>query len=74
MLTIRVNDEVLRRVRKRALEQGTSIQSLLRVHLEALVATGADWNQATDNFLRFAANATSASGGRRWTRQDLHDR
>jgi uncharacterized protein (DUF4415 family) len=73
-LTITVDDEVLRRARMRALEQDTSVNSLLRDYLEAFASTGAAWQQATDEILRLSAQAKSGRGGRRWTRDELHER
>jgi Mg2+/Co2+ transporter CorB len=73
-LTITVDDETLRRARIRALEQDTSVNSLLRDYLEAFAAAGATWNQATDAILSLSRRARSGRGDRRWTRDELHER
>jgi hypothetical protein len=73
-LTITVDDETLRRARIRALEQETSVNSLLRDYLEAFAAAGATWNQATDAILSLSKRAHSGRGNRRWTRDELHER
>lgn len=73
-LTITLDDEVLHRARLRALEQATSVNSLLREYLEAYAATGATWNQATDGILRLSARAHSGRGESRWTRDELQER
>jgi len=40
-LTIAIDEELLRRARLRALEQGTSVHALLREYLEAWAGEGA---------------------------------
>jgi hypothetical protein len=75
-LTIVVEDDVLRRARIRALEQGTSVNALLRWYLQSYVDADAESRQAMTRFLERARQATSGSGpaGRAWTREELHDR
>ena len=73
-LTITVDDEILRRARTRAMEQDRSVNSLLREYLEAYAAAGSTWEQAAETILRLSATARSGRGGRRWTRDELHER
>ena len=73
-LTITIEDEVLRRARMRALEQDTSVNSLLRDYLEAYSAVGSTWEQATEAILRLSAESRSGRGDRTWTRDELHER
>jgi plasmid stability protein len=74
-LTVTIDDELLRRARIRALEQGTSVNALLRQYLEAFASSG-EIAQARSRFVELARAATSGSGtrGRTWTRDDLHER
>jgi plasmid stability protein len=73
-LTITIDEEVLKRARLRALQQGTSVNALLREYLEAF-AGGATLLAARRRFATLARAATSGSKGRRsWTRDDLHER
>ena len=74
-LTITVDDEVLRRARIRALEQGTSVNALLREYLEAF-ARSSPLRRAVAEFLDLARASKSGSGpkGRTWSRDDAHDR
>lgn len=73
-LTITLDDELLHRARLRALEQETSVNSLLRDYLEAYAAAGTTWDQATDAILRLSSRAKSGRGERHWTRDELHER
>ena len=73
-LTITVPEEVLKSARRRALEQGTSVNALLREYL--LQFTGAQSSQAkaAQRVLELSRKARSGRGKSRWTRDDLHQR
>ncbi len=74
-LTVAIDDALLKRARIRALEQGTSVNAIVRDHLEAFagVDRAAD---ARERLVALSATTHSGSGkrGRRWTRDELHDR
>ncbi len=73
-LTITVDDEVLKRARVRALQQGTSVNAVLREYLAAF-AGGESMLAVRKRFGELARRAASASAGRRpWTRDELHER
>lgn len=74
-LTLTVDEEVLRRARIRALEQGTSVNALVRDYLARL----AGQSRAAEGVAEFlaaveGAGAGSGAEGRTWTRDELHDR
>ncbi len=73
-LTIAVDDEVLRRARIRALEQGTSVNAILRGYLESFAASDAERDRAVRRVIEASRQAASGSGGRRWSRDELHER
>ncbi len=70
-LTIAVDDELLRRARVRAVEQGTSGNAILREELKRYA--GADAG-AAEAFLRIAraSRASSDPGAPDWTRDELY--
>ena len=71
-LTVVIDDDLLLRVSKRAREQGTSVNALVRSCLEAYAGReGAD--MAMRAFIERTA-ATGARSERDWTREDLHSR
>jgi len=74
-LTLSVDDATLRAARIRALEQGTSVNALVRDYLVSY-ARPESAREAVHAFLERAArsDASSGSGGRSWTRDDLYDR
>jgi len=76
-LTISVDEEVLNRARIRALEENTSVNAVLGRFLEEY----AQLNEvrggrlaALDKLRRIADENPIGRGGRRWSRDGLHDR
>jgi hypothetical protein len=75
-LTVVIDDDVLRRARRRALDQGTSVNAIVRAHLEAYADEDAEKAAAMRRFLELSRStrAGSGPGGRTWTRDELYDR
>jgi hypothetical protein len=73
-LTITVNDQVLKKARMRALEQGTSVNALLREYLSRFAGTASSHKEAVEGLLRLAKTARARRGRRTWTRDELHER
>lgn len=81
-LTISVDDEVLKRARIRALEQGTSVNAILAERLQAFAGERESQTQATESLIALARQRRGAAeqpraarrGGRRWSRDELHER
>lgn len=74
-LTLTIDDAVLLRARRRALEHGTSVNAVVRDYLESFA--GGDESAAAGRALVALAERASGSsgrGGRRWSRADAHDR
>lgn len=74
-LTLTIDDETLRQASRRALEEGTSVQAVVREYLEAFAGPERQ-RRALSDFVRLAESAEAASGasGRSWTRDELYDR
>lgn len=73
-LTISVDDEVLKRARIRALEQGSSVNAVLRELLEAYAGVGSVQTAAAGDLIAQSLRARSRRGDRTWSRDDLHER
>jgi plasmid stability protein len=81
-LTITVDDEVLKRARIRAIEQGTSVNAILAERLRAFAGENESQARATRTLISLAKNNSEHGGkaraklrgGRRWSREDLHER
>ena len=72
-LTISVDDDVLLLARQRALQARTSVNAVLKHHLEAY--PGADrQGAALARFVELSRASEARSDGRRWTRHELHER
>jgi plasmid stability protein len=74
-LTLTVDEDILRMARIRALEMGTSVNALVREYLKQL-AGGSTAAEGIAEFLAATkgAGAGSGSGGRTWSRDELHER
>jgi len=70
-LTLVIDDDVLLRARKRALDHGTSVNALLRRYLETYVGRD-DGASVMQDFIRRAA-AFKARSQKPWTRDELHE-
>lgn len=81
-LTITVDDQVLKRARMRALERGTSVNAVLAEYLRMFAGEATVQAQTTRSLIELAAENTRKGGrsrartrgGRRWTRDQLHER
>jgi plasmid stability protein len=74
-MTLSLDADLLRRARTRAAKDGTSVNAVVAAYLERY----ADLDEAANalaEILELAAATDSGSGpgGRRWTREGLHDR
>lgn len=75
-LTIALEESLLEEARERARQQGTSVESLLRRYLESYVDQEQRGRQqkAISSLLELASKSRGGSGGRKWTRDELHER
>ncbi|MGH3501962.1 MAG: DUF6364 family protein [Nocardioidaceae bacterium] len=72
-LTLAIEEDVLRRARVRALEEGTSVNALVRDYLIRL-AGDSEAIQGAQEFIHAVTGTGAGSGGRTWSRDELHDR
>jgi hypothetical protein len=73
-LTITVDEESLIKARIRALQEGTSVNALLREFLDSYAGVRREQQEAAGRISALSRNSTSRRGGRTWTRDDLHER
>jgi plasmid stability protein len=71
-----LDDETLKRARIRALEEGTSVNAVLRAFLEDYTGGSDHRRAAGDAFLRISEEYEAGSGpeGRTWSRDELYER
>ncbi len=73
-LTITVDEESLKKARLRAIQEGTSVNAVLRDFLDAYAGVRREQQEAAGRIVALSRSSKSRRGGRVWTRQDLHER
>jgi len=72
-LTVQLDDEVIHGAKVMAARRGTSVSTLVARQLEQLVADD-DRYEAAERRARRSLGAARSRGGRRWERDELHER
>ncbi len=73
-LTIVIEGDTLKRARMRALEEGTSVNAVVRDYLADYAGMTAQKEKAIHDLLRLSQSAKTRRGNRQWNREDLHQR
>ncbi len=73
-LTITVDEESLKKARIRALQEGTSVNALLREFLDSYAGVRREQQEAASRIAAISLSSKSRRGGRTWSRDDLHER
>jgi len=73
-LTLAIDEDLLKQARIRALEQGTSVNALLRMYLEQYVGVRNRRAKALSELRAISERVESGRGDRTWTRDELHER
>ena len=73
-LTVTVEDEIFKRARMRALEENTSVNTILRKYLESYAGTTRRRRCALESLLHLSRATRAGRGAARWTRDELHER
>ncbi len=73
-VTLSVDQEVLKQARILALQQGTSVNAVIRDFLKNYIASNQRYQQVTERILEQAECSQFESNGRKWTRDELYER
>ena len=73
-VTLSVDEEDLKQARVLALEQGTSLNAVIRDFIKDYIGRTKRYRQVTERILRAAEHSHFDSGGRTWTRGELYER
>lgn len=73
-LTVTVDDDVLKRARRRARQEGTTVDAVLRDYLESYAGGPPGRREAIGRFLALPESANTGRGDATWTRDELHER
>lgn len=74
-LTLSIDEQTLKRARIQAIEDGTSVNAVVRDYLRDYADGDAAHRTAVEEFVEFARanSAASGPGGRTWTREELYE-
>jgi len=72
-VTVQLDDDVIRQAKVLAAKRGTSVSRLVAGEIERLVAEDERYEEAWRRARR-ALGAATSRGGRRWSREELHER
>ena len=72
-LTVQLDDDVIHRAKVTAAKRGTSVSGLVAQELQRLADADERYDDAQHRAER-TLGRTAPRGGRRWTRDDLHQR
>ena len=72
-VTIAIEAALLRRARIKALEEGTSLNAVLRERIKEYVSRASPAKAAKHTFLRLSG-ASRARSGRKISREEMHER
>lgn len=73
-LTVRIDEIVLRRARIRALERGTTVNTIVREYLADYAGDANEALAATRRLVELSKQTGSGREDATWTRDDLHER
>ena len=74
-LTIVVDEPTLKKARLKALNEGRSVNEVLRNFLESYAGVRDEQSAALDDLMALLREAKSRhTGAKRWAREELHDR
>lgn len=73
-LTMIFDSELLKKARIRALEEGTSVNALMREVLRRYALRQGKWEDVLAQIDEIAKKSKASSGGKKWTRASLYER
>jgi hypothetical protein len=71
-LTVQLDEDLIRRAKVLAAERGTSVSGLVAQQITKLIEARDRYTTARESALEMMSAATDR-GGRRWTREELHE-
>ena len=73
-VTFSMDEEDLKQARMLALQQGTSLNALIREYLKSYIGRNQRYQQVTERILKQAEQSGFDSGKRRCTRAEIYER
>ena len=73
-VTLSIDEEKLKQARILALQEGASLNAVIREFVESYIAGHKHYQQVTGRILQQAEHSRYNSGGRTWSREEVHER
>ena len=73
-VTLSIDEEDLRQARVLALQQGSSLNAVIREFLKSYIGRTQRYQQVTERIIQQAECSQYHSEGKKWTRNELHER
>ncbi len=73
-ITLSIDEDVLKAVRRQAAERDTTVNALVREYLTNLANEDKRLEEARARILELSRKSKLRLGKKTWTREDLHDR
>jgi hypothetical protein len=73
-VTLSIDEEDLRQARILALQQGSSLNAVIREFLKSYIGRTQRYQQVTERIIQQAESSEYHSEGKKWTRDELHER
>lgn len=73
-VTLSIEEEDLKKARIHAIEQGTSLNAVIRAFVKEYAAGSERYRRITESILDHAERSKASSEGRQWHREELYDR
>ncbi len=73
-VTLSIDKEDLKQARIRALQQGTSVNAVIREFLKNYIASSQRYQQITERILEQAEHSQFDGNGKQWSRDELYER
>jgi hypothetical protein len=73
-LTIAIEDDILKKARVKAVQDGTSVNAVVREFLRGYTGNGSGRLESAKRLIALAHESAAVVGPITWTREELHDR
>jgi len=73
-VTLSIEEDDLKQARIQALQNGTSLNAVIRDFVKQYINRDTHYHQLTERLLKHTENVNELEGGRDWTREELYDR
>jgi len=73
-VTLSIEEDDLKQARIQALQNGTSLNAVIRDFIKQYINRDTHYQQLTERLLKHTENVNELEGRRDWTREELYDR